>query len=356
MRRVHYNRAKLKRSNAQIFDTSVQYAARLIYYNSGMHTLLKNIILLLSLLLITLTTEAQIKIPRTQVIEEATGTWCGWCVRGIVGMSQLEELYPDSFIGLAIHGDDAYTTDSYNSFLLRISGYPFALINRSYSCGTKPEEMRTAYEAMANLGDAEGEAKIVNAHYTDAKYSAVEVNVETRFAKSNSNVDYRLAFVVVEDSIRDRQANFYSGGANGEMGGFESLSDNPYIYLRHVVRYIDCYDGIPGSVPTKITAGKTYTYTHTITMPKVKTRRRVSLVVLLLRDQGVSIVNASRYRNISPYIPEGICSPEFNTPDDLEASVAPTHPYTYDLQGRPNVQPSSRGIHIINHRPILNMR
>lgn len=262
---------------------------------------------MLPLLLFCLAANAQTpSYARVQVIEEATGTWCGWCVHGIVAMNQLEELYPDSFIGLSIHGDDAYVADSYAPFLQRIAGYPFAIINRSFSCGTKPGEMLTAYNAMASMGDAEGVAKIVDAHYTDTQCSAVEVTVETRFAKSHTNEDFRLAFVVVEDSIRDHQTNFYAGGANGEMGGFETMSDNPYVYLRHVARLIDSYDGIPGSVPAKITAGKTYTYTRTITMPKVKMRRRVSLVVLLLRDGGVSIVNANRRRNIDSYVPDGI--------------------------------------------------
>lgn len=287
-----------------------------------------------------------IVIPRVQVIEEATGTWCGWCVHGIVAVNQLEEKYPDTFIGLAVHGNDAYAADSYASFLSRISGYPFALINRSFSCGTKPAEMLTAYEAFAALGDAEGEAKIVEARYTDSQYTAVDVTVETRFAKAHSTEDYRLAFVVVEDSIRDRQANYYSGGDHGEMGGFEKLGETPYVYLRHVVRLIDSYDGIPGSVPTKIAAGKTYRYTHTITMPKVKMRRRVSIVVLLLRDQGVSIVNASRCRSIEAYVPESIAAP------DMDAS-RPAPPL-YDLLGRRLPEGTNpRGLHIRDGRVVL---
>lgn len=308
----------------------------------------KRLFLLILPLLFALCVKGQTSIPRVQVIEEATGTWCGWCVRGIVAMNQLEEQFPDSFIGLAIHGDDPYATDSYAPFLQRITGYPFALINRSYSCGTKPEEMLTAYNAMANLGGAEGEAKIVDAHYTDSKYSAVEVTVDTHFAKAHTKDDYRLAFVVVEDSIRDRQVNFYAGGANGEMGGFETLTDNPYVYLRHIVRLIDAYDGIEGSIPAKIAAGETYTYTHTINMPKVKMRKRVSIVVLLLRDKGVSIVNASRCRTIDAFVPDGIRNPELDSLPD--SSALPHH--SYDLQGRPHGS-HDKGITIANGRKVI---
>lgn len=310
---------------------------------------MKRLPLLLIIMLLALTARGQsLSFPRTQVIEEATGTWCGWCVHGIVAMNQLEEQYPDTFIGLAVHGNDAYATDSSAPFLSRISGYPFALINRSYSCGTKPAEMLTAYQAFASMGDAEGEAKIVDAHYTDSKYSTVEVTVETRFAKSHTKDDYRLAFVVVEDSIRDRQANYYSGGAHGEMGGFEDLTDNPYVYLRHIVRLYDPYDGIPESIPTKLTAGQTYTYTHTITMPKVKMRRHVSIVVLLLRDQGVSIVNASRCPTITAYVPEGIAAPLIDEPADDTTTPSGV----YDLLGR-RVNATTPGLYISQGRKFI---
>ena len=40
---------------------------------------------------------------RHSVVEEFTGTWCGNCPRGIVGMQRLEEDFGDRFIGIAIH-------------------------------------------------------------------------------------------------------------------------------------------------------------------------------------------------------------------------------------------------------------
>ncbi|MEO6757925.1 MAG: choice-of-anchor J domain-containing protein, partial [Saprospiraceae bacterium] len=42
-------------------------------------------------------------VPRRVVGEEATGTWCGWCVRGAVFMEQAHQAYPDAFIPLAVH-------------------------------------------------------------------------------------------------------------------------------------------------------------------------------------------------------------------------------------------------------------
>ena len=40
--------------------------------------------------------------PRRVVMEEATGTWCGWCVRGLETISRLSKEYPKNFIAIGI--------------------------------------------------------------------------------------------------------------------------------------------------------------------------------------------------------------------------------------------------------------
>ena len=44
---------------------------------------------------------AQEPFVRRSVVEEFTGTWCGHCPRGIVGMERLSEDFGDRFIGIA---------------------------------------------------------------------------------------------------------------------------------------------------------------------------------------------------------------------------------------------------------------
>lgn len=72
----------------------------------------------------------------------------------------------------------------------------------------------------------------------------------------------------------------------------------------------------------------------------------VSLVVLLLRDSGVSIVNASRCSTIDAYVPDGIRHPELDS-DPLPSSRFPRA--TYDLQGHRLDRPS-HGLSIQNGR------
>lgn len=42
---------------------------------------------------------------RNVVVEEGTGTWCGYCPRGTVAIKRMNEKYPDQFIGIAVQDD-----------------------------------------------------------------------------------------------------------------------------------------------------------------------------------------------------------------------------------------------------------
>lgn len=279
-------------------------------------------------------------ILRKQVIEECTGTWCGWCVRGLVGMREMREKYPDSFIGIAVHGSDAYSTTTYNGLLNRISGYPSAFINREKSIGTNPSEMEAAFRAEDPTAD--GEVKIIEARFTDASHSKLDVKVQTRFALDYSIETYRLAFVVIEDYLRDAQSNYYSGGSYGPMGGFENQGSYAQVDLMDVARDIRNYTGLQGSVPSQITAGEVYEYTYTYTLPgTIKNLDNVSIVALLQNKKGSKIINADKTETLLEWDAEveGIQSVETDSPASAKI---------YNLMGQPMSQPAAGKFYIQN--------
>ena len=64
------------------------------------------------------------------IVEEATGTWCGWCPRGTVWMDRMANRYPDHFIGIAVHNGDPMTDQEYDDGL-NASAFPNAVVNRN---------------------------------------------------------------------------------------------------------------------------------------------------------------------------------------------------------------------------------
>lgn len=277
-------------------------------------------------------------IIRKHVVEECTGTWCGWCVRGLVAMREMRAKYPDSFIGIAVHGRDAYATTSYNSLLNRGSGYPSAYINRSTSIGTNPSEMEAAFRAEDT--ETNGEVKIVEARFTDATKKKLDIKVTTRFTQDYNVESFRLAFVVLEDNLRSTQSNYYAGGSYGPMGGFENQGSTTYVDLMDVAREIKNYTGIVNSIPEQIRAGEVYEYTYTYTLPTtIANISNVAIVALLQNKAGSKIINADKTENLLDWNAEGI--------EAVEADAAAGRPI-YDLMGRQIAHPMAGKPYIAN--------
>jgi hypothetical protein len=119
----------------------------------------------------------------------------------------------------------------------------------------------------------------------------------TPFAAAN----YRLGVIVIEDDVTGttsayNQANAYAGGANGAMGGYESLP-NPVpaaqMVYDHVGRaLLGGYDGQANSVPAVITDGQVVNYTFNYTIPATSTRANMHAVAVLIDQSNGEIVNA----------------------------------------------------------------
>lgn len=242
---------------------------------------------------------------RTHVIEECTGTWCGYCIRGIVAMREMRKNHPERFIGIAVHGRDKYATSSYNALLNRISGYPSAFFNRNKVVGTEPSEMENAFQRADEL--AECEVKITGIEYANANRNSVDIHMRYRFDSDHDKVDYRIAVVTLEDYLSDSQSNYYSGGGLGPMGGFENLGSYVWLDLMDVARDITSYSGIMNSVPAVVEEGRWYDYCYTYTLPSsIQNRKNITIAVLMQNAAGTEILNADKCEKICEHGELGI--------------------------------------------------
>ena len=66
-------------------------------------------------------TEKPVAVP---VVEEFTGTWCGYCPYGYVGMENTHETYGDKVVLIAAHNGDPMETSDYNPIMARVDGFP----------------------------------------------------------------------------------------------------------------------------------------------------------------------------------------------------------------------------------------
>lgn len=159
------------------------------------------------------------------VVEEATGTWCPWCVRGTVFMAAMEEKYTDKFVGIAVHNGDPMTVTEYDTWIGNFpgfSGYPNAVVDRV----TVIDPSGIESPMITRLQEPINETFTIGSYF-DEDLGEMIVQVQVN-AINNLASNRRLVVVLTEDDVTGtgsgyNQANAYAGGGNGPMGGYENL-------------------------------------------------------------------------------------------------------------------------------------
>lgn len=235
---------------------------------------------------------------KSVVLEEGTGTWCGWCPRGAVAMDYMVATYPTDFIGIAVHNGDPMTVTAYD-VAADFGGYPSCNVDRVLLDQTVSQTAFVSYyNARTNL--------IVPAAISAVNSgtgSNVVIDVSATFYTPFAAADYRLGVIMVEDDVTGttsgyNQVNYYEGGANGAMGGYESLPDPvpaAQMVYNHVGRaLLGGYAGQTGSVPAAITDGQVVSYTFNYTVPATSQAPYMSAVAVLIDNATGEIVNAAK--------------------------------------------------------------
>lgn len=226
-------------------------------------------------------------------VEEATGTWCGWCPRGAVFTDSVKAVHGNSVNVIAVHNADPMVVSAYDAGVgTLIAGYPSTLINRNLV--SDPAYVFDDYDNSINdFGFASLTPTVT---YNDATRSAT-VSVSANFAVA-LNGDYRFIVVFIENDVTGtasgyNQNNYYAGGGNGPMGGFESLpSSVPAAQMQYdfVARNLQGgFAGQAGSLPASIPASSTQTYSFpAYTIPAGYNVNNMRVIVMLIDHNGAA--------------------------------------------------------------------
>lgn len=241
-------------------------------------------------------------------IEEATGTWCGWCPRGAVGMDYMAATYPSTTVLVAVHNADPMLVGAYDSGINQyIGGYPSGVVDRTVGdVDPSSSSLEAVYNSRINdlaPVDLTASATQVGSDLTISAHATFYSN----FASAGS--DFRLGVIITEDGVTGTgdgtnannqdydQVNYYSGGGNGVMGGYEGLPDPvpaTQMVYDHVGRAIlGGFNGQAGSIPASITDGQTVSYNFNYTIPGSSVAGNMHIVVVLIDQSSGSIVGAS---------------------------------------------------------------
>lgn len=306
------------------------------------------------------------KLPKHRpVMEEFTGTWCGNCARGWIGLEVMTRLHPD-FIALAYHSGDVMQVIDQKLFLgfdTENPSYPMANIDRVYTdidpyygADMTPFGIEEIWKKQAEIlapASLETEA----AFTPDGKDIKAKAILE--FPEDTNDADkYSVEFVLVTDGLHGEgqaweQSNYLEENEKGDYPFpeadifFAGSSSIPNMHYNDVVvATTRLRDGLI-KLPAKVEAEKAFTIEGTIAevdsiknmanYPVIQDSKNLRIVALLLNEKG-EIMNGAKAK-VTGYETTGIRNINTNA---TEADV----PAIYNLQGH-RLQTMQKGLNII---------
>lgn len=254
------------------------------------------------------------------VIEESTGQQCPNCPQGVLAIENLEKLYGEQVIPIAIHssiiGTDQFAYENYNTYF-GITAQPMGLINRidtlyapMYVDGDglyhfeSPEGNNTFYDVAQREFEnyAIADVSIDKAIY-DSSSKNIQVTGNVNYALNMNSLNHNIAFVVLEDGLTGPQKNnlyvsdqpiFGDFGKGGKYGSSVAV-----VTFNDVARKVpnDNFAGESGFIPVSVTAGQPVAFNKVFSLPEnVKNWDNTKVVVMLLDANTERVLNAARLK------------------------------------------------------------
>ena len=307
------------------------------------------------------------KVPKHRaVLEEYTGTWCGFCPRGYVGLAAMSRLHPDDFIALSYH-NTSDATDPMEvmegiQFPSNISGFPAAWLDRAYQCdaygGFNSQatdlEVEDAWKAVCGLL---AEANVDVKASLNADKTAVDATATISFPLEMKNARYGVEFVLVADQLTGEgngwaQKNYYEKGKYGtnfsEPEFKQFVTGGSYVSgLKYddVVVATTRLTGDNQYLPESLDMDRNYGLNASFTLSKVRNTKgeniiqnpdNLRVVALLIDYNDGTVVNAAKTARLGGTSGiEGISSEADSTPVAI-----------YDLSGR-RLSSMQQGLNIV---------
>ena len=245
---------------------------------------------------------------RTVVMEEFTGTWCGWCPRGMRAIELLSEMYGEGFIPIAIHsGDNFYCADfqyilnNYGS-----AGFPGCALNRA-DFGVDPFN-GSGYWTMYDFGvqgnvmqmQARPTEAIINIDKLDWDGKNFTIETTSSFTIDCATSPYAISYAITEDGQKAVQTNYYpiTYGDTPEkvseyLRDFCLMGSHAVMEMNHIGRALYGVPWLDGVFTGNIERGKAYKHTYTLPMPSsVVNPKKVNVIAMLIDTESEEIVNA----------------------------------------------------------------
>ena len=155
------------------------------------------------------------------LVEDYTGTWCGYCPQGYVAMEGIRRDYSDAVVGIAYHGGDPMAVYTF-SVPQQTNYAPTIRVNRSTNDPNNTGSGATAGASAIRTVNSLASAAVTleTAEWLDEEHSQAYAKATVEFANYVSDGECQIELVLVEDGLTGttkswKQFNGYAGTSGG---------------------------------------------------------------------------------------------------------------------------------------------
>ena len=136
------------------------------------------------------------------IVEDYTGTWCGYCPPVAHAIYELKEVY-DNIISVGIHNNDELTIDQESDLRseLGISGFPSARLNRTISW-FDPYQISEVNSLLSEENNVAISIK--------SEIENIDLEVKLRIVSNVELVNHKLVIYLLESNLIYDQSNYFN--------------------------------------------------------------------------------------------------------------------------------------------------
>lgn len=241
---------------------------------------------------------------RRVVIEDHTGLWCSNCPAGIWGLDSLKEVAPENIAPISVQNNNGIpnpklVVDAYDAGLsgAGATAYPQGWVDRTYiqhpwGNGTSnfkdPNSWISLFDQLMKVTPEAG-VKATGYFNNDKTWAMARATVRT--AELKEDLDWRIIFVITEDSLNGFYQNNTYTGMKMWIGGWQNKPRNAEVTLNDIARGIyPSFYGEKGSLPATIDVGETVEYSYNIKLPTEALDKNGEVVKIIQNFDNLNLI------------------------------------------------------------------
>lgn len=288
------------------------------------------------------------------LVEEYTGTWCGYCTRGYIGMELVGEFYGEDVTVICYHDQDPMAV---NPRPYVPSGDPAATLDRLGQIDPYYGTLSTSlwsnlqydFYIRNDIDEALTWKPLADINIIDAyaENNQVKVSTEVMFIKDFDKANYQIGYVLVANGLSGKpgsswdQHNYYAGDKDYAGTYLQPICEWPAVVQGLVFNDVAIDSrmcgGVSGSIPSKITTGETIAHQYTFNIGSNQFAQKLenlSVAAFIIDRSNGTIENSHRF-----YLRNG------SGVEGIESNAHVMNVEYYDLNGRKVVNPE-KGIFV----------